>query len=176
MESTITIEQISDLLDTKIDGLKKDLEISLESKLEEKLEEKLEKKLDEKLDKKLDEKLDERLEVKFNEKLEPIYERLDNLDKRLTKVELTQENQILPAINELTSVYVSTYKNFENKTEQINSFEEIAKVMRKVMKIVVPQHSEKLQEHSKTLEEHTQSLQEHHDKLQEHSETLEKIS
>lgn len=95
MNTNITIEQISDLLDTKMNVLKNDLEQSLEEKLEEKLEIKLE----EKLEKKLDEKLDEKLDKKFDEKLKPIYNRLDNLDERLTKVELTQENKILPAIN-----------------------------------------------------------------------------
>ena len=145
MDSNITIRQISDLLDTKMNILKNDLELSLEEKLETKLEEKLETKLEEKLESKLDEKLetklDEKLESKFTEKLTPIYNRLDNLDDRLKKVELTQENKILPAINELTSVYLSTYKTFEEKSKQIDMLVEDVKVI----KLVVEEHSKKLQ-------------------------------
>ncbi len=157
MDSNITIEQISNLFDTKIEQLKIDLELSLETKLEEKLatklEEKLETKLEEKLDIKLDEKLDtkleekldikldEKLDAKFDEKLNPIYNRLDNLDDRLKNVELTQENKILPAINELTSVYLSTYRTFEKKSKQIDTLVEDVKVI----KLVLEDHSRKLQ-------------------------------
>lgn len=159
MNSNITIEQISDLFDTKITQLKNDLELSLDEKLETKLEEKLETKLEEKLDAKLDEKLDikldEKLDAKFDEKLSPIYNRLDNienrldnvdnrldnLDDRLKNVELTQENKILPAINELTSVYLSTYKTFEKKSKQIDTLVEDVKVI----KLVLEDHSRKLQ-------------------------------
>lgn len=175
MDSNITIEQISDLFDTKITQLKNDLELSLdekletklEEKLETKLEEKLETKLEEKLDAKLDEKLDikldekldakfdKKLDAKFDEKLSPIYNRLDNienrldnvdnrldnLDDRLKNVELTQENKILPAINELTSVYLSTYKTFEKKSKQIDTLVEDVKVI----KLVLEDHSRKLQ-------------------------------
>ena len=178
MDSNITIEQISDLFDTKINQLKNDLELSLDEKLETKLEEKLETileekletileekletKLDKKLDEKLDSKLDEKFDAKFDKKLNPIYshlnnidnrldnidnrldnvdKRLDNLDDRLKNVELTQENKILPAINELTSVYLSTYKTFEKKSEQIDTLVEDVKVI----KLVLEDHSKKLQ-------------------------------
>lgn len=143
MDSNITIEQISDLFDTKITQLKNDLELSLDEKLETKLEEKL------------DTKLEEKLDAKFDEKLAPIYShlnnidnrldnvdnRLDNLDGRLKNVELVQENKILPAINELTSVYLSTYKTFEKKSKQIDTLVEDVKVI----KLVLKDHSRKLQ-------------------------------
>lgn len=116
MNSNVTIEEISNLLDQKIYVLKKDLEQSL------------------------DEKLEEKLEKKLDEKFAPVYKRLDNLDERLTKVELTQENKILPAINELTSVYLSTYKTFEKKAEQIDILVEDVEVL----KTVVQKHSEQL--------------------------------
>ena len=81
---TLTKEDLSaigDLLDAK-----------LEEKLETKLEEKLETKLEEKLETKLEEKLETKLDVILEEKFKPVYERLDNLDNRLTKLELHIEN------------------------------------------------------------------------------------
>ena len=69
MDSNITIEQISDLFDTKITQLKNDLELSLDEKLETKLEEKLETILEEKLETILEEKLETKLDKKLDEKL-----------------------------------------------------------------------------------------------------------
>ena len=63
------------------------LEKTLEEKLEVILEEKLEAILEDKLERMLDEKLDRKL----NEKLSPIYD-------RLTRIEITLENEIRPNI------------------------------------------------------------------------------
>ena len=116
--------------------------------------------MDQKLDEKLDQKLDEKLDQKFDQKLKPIYgrldgidgrldgidsrldgidgrldgidDRLDSMDSRLTKVELTQENKILPALNELSATYSSTFKILYEKAQRIDKMESDIEVLKQV--------------------------------------------
>ena len=110
------------------------------------MDQKLDEKLDQILDEKLDQKLEEKLDQKFDQKLKPIYDRLDgidgrldgiddrldSMDARLTKVELTQENKILPALNELSATYSSTFKILYEKAQRIDKMESDIEVLKQV--------------------------------------------
>lgn len=70
----------------------------------------------------------------MDKKLEPIKE-------RLTNIELTQENDILPRLQNIESCYTSTYRRYANGIEEM----EMLKSDMEVIKRVVMEHSEKLQ-------------------------------
>ena len=70
----------------------------------------------------------------MDKKLEPIKE-------RLTNIELTQENDILPRLQNIESCYTSTYCRYANGIEEM----EMLKSDMEVIKRVVMEHSEKLQ-------------------------------
>ena len=110
----------------------------------------------------IDSLLDKKLDDKLDQKLMPIHNRLDNvdnrldgiddrfngvdeefisLDLRLTKIELTQENKILPALKELTVLYSSTFKIYEEKAEKINKLENDVEVLKQI----TSEHSKILQ-------------------------------
>lgn len=79
-----------------------------------------------------------------NELLLAISEMLDNklapINERLKKIELTQENEILPRLQNIESCYTSTYKRYSNSVEDYESMkQDIA-----IMKEVIVEHSEKL--------------------------------
>ena len=60
---------------------------------------------------------------------------------RLKKVELTQENDILPRLQNIESCYISTFKRYQAGVEQIEAIQTDTEVM----KSVIREHSEKLQ-------------------------------
>lgn len=70
----------------------------------------------------------------MDKKLEPIKE-------RLTNIELTQENDILPRLQNIESCYTSTYRRYANGIEEM----EMLKSDMEVIKRGVMEHSEKLQ-------------------------------
>ena len=70
----------------------------------------------------------------FDKKLKPI-------NDRLKKIELTQENDILPRLQNIESCYTSTYKRYQTGVEQIEAMQADIDILRKV----VTDHSEKLQ-------------------------------
>ena len=80
-----------------------------------------------------------------NEMLLTISEMLDKklkpVNDRLKRIELTQENEILPRLQNIESCYTSTYKRYQTGTEQIDAIQEDIEVI----KSVVREHSEKLQ-------------------------------
>lgn len=72
----------------------------------------------------------------------------DTLDKklkpvndRLKKIELTQENDILPRLQNIEACYTSTYKRYQTGAEQIEAIQTDIEIIKKV----VAEHSEKLQ-------------------------------
>ena len=81
-----------------------------------------------------------------NELLLAISDMLDKkllpMNDRLKKIELTQENDILPRLQNIESCYTSTYKRYQIGVEQINAM--LADIQ--VMKSVLREHSEKLQQ------------------------------
>lgn len=80
-----------------------------------------------------------------NELLLAISDMLDKklkpVNDRLKKIELTQENDILPRIQNIESCYTSTYKRYQTGVEQIEAMQADIDVMKKV----IAEHSEKLQ-------------------------------
>lgn len=74
------------------------------------------------------------MDEKFKSNLAPI-------ENRLTRIELTLENNILPRLQNIESFYTSTYERYKNYADKIDAvFEDI-----ELLKKVVSEHSEKLQ-------------------------------
>lgn len=67
--------------------------------------------------------------------------KLKPVNDRLKKIELTQENEILPRLQNIESCYTSTYKRYQSGIEQIEAMQADIEVM----KSVIREHSEKLQ-------------------------------
>lgn len=70
----------------------------------------------------------------FDKKLKPV-------NDRLKKIELTQENDILPRLQNIEACYTSTYKRYQTGIEQIEAIQADIDVI----KSVIREHSEKLQ-------------------------------
>lgn len=79
-----------------------------------------------------------------NELLLAISDMLDKklkpVNDRLKKIELTQENDILPRLQNIESCYTSTYKRYQTGVEQIEAMQADIEILKKV----VTDHSEKL--------------------------------
>ena len=67
--------------------------------------------------------------------------KLKPINDRLKKIELTQENDILPRLQNIESCYTSTYKRYQTGVEQIEAMQADIDILKKV----VTDHSEKLQ-------------------------------
>ena len=80
-----------------------------------------------------------------NELLLAISDMLDKklkpVNDRLKKIELTQETDILPRLQNIESCYTSTYKRYQTGVEQIEAMQADIEILKKV----VTDHSEKLQ-------------------------------
>lgn len=63
------------------------------------------------------------------------------INDRLKKIELTQENDILPRLQNIEACYTSTYKRYQTGIEQIDAMLSDIQVMKNV-----------LREHSKILQ------------------------
>lgn len=70
----------------------------------------------------------------FDKKLKPV-------NDRLRKIELTQENDILPRLQNIEACYTSTFKRYQTGGEQIDAMQDDIDVIRSVIR----EHSEKLQ-------------------------------
>lgn len=67
--------------------------------------------------------------------------KLKPVNDRLKKIELTQENDILPRLQNIEACYTSTFKRYQTGVEQIEGMQ----IDIDVMKNVIAEHSEKLQ-------------------------------
>ncbi|MBD5445376.1 MAG: hypothetical protein HDR29_07480 [Lachnospiraceae bacterium] len=80
-----------------------------------------------------------------NELLLSISDMLDKklkpVNDRLKKIELTQENDIIPRLQNIEACYTSTYKRYQTGIEQIDAMQADIDVMKSVMR----EHSEMLQ-------------------------------
>jgi len=70
-----------------------------------------------------------------------IDQKLKPINDRLKRIELTQENDILPRLQNIESCYTSTFKRYQSSVELIESMQADIDVL----KHVVTEHSEKLQ-------------------------------
>lgn len=83
----------------------------------------------------------------INEDLLAISQLLDNklksnlapIENRLTNIELTLENNILPRLQNIESCYTSTYKRYQSGANQIEAMQMDIEVMKKV----IAEHSRK---------------------------------
>ncbi len=80
-----------------------------------------------------------------NELLLAISDMLDKklkpVNDRLKKIELTQENDILPRLQNIEACYTSTYRRYQIGVEQIEAMQADIEVIKNVIR----EHSEKLQ-------------------------------
>lgn len=70
----------------------------------------------------------------MDKKLEPIKE-------RLTSIEATQENEILPRLQNIESCYTSTYRRYASGIQEM----EALKADMEIVKKIVAEHSKKLE-------------------------------
>lgn len=67
--------------------------------------------------------------------------KLKPVNDRLKKIELKQENDILPRLQNIEACYTSTFKRYQTGVEQIEGMQTDIDAMKKV----IAEHSEKLQ-------------------------------
>lgn len=67
--------------------------------------------------------------------------KLKPVNDRLKKIELTQENDILPGLQNIEACYTSTFKRYQTGVEQFEGMQADIDVMKKV----IAEHSGKLQ-------------------------------
>ena len=70
----------------------------------------------------------------LDKKLEPI-------NDRLKRIELTQENDILPRVQNIESCYTSTYERYKSSVADYEAMKQDISIIKQV----VAEHSEKLQ-------------------------------
>ncbi len=70
----------------------------------------------------------------LDKKLEPI-------NDKLKRIELTQENDILPRLQNIESCYTSTYDRYKNSVADYEAMKQDISIMKQV----IAEHSEKLQ-------------------------------
>lgn len=63
------------------------------------------------------------------------------LDEKLKPIQLTQENEIIPRLQNIESCYTSTYSRYSKSINQFNAIQTDVDILKKV----VTEHSEKLQ-------------------------------
>ena len=84
---------------------------------------------------------DNELLLEISKMLDPMRKDIQDIKSRVKKIELTQENEILPRLNTIESCYTSTYDRYKDSVDDY----EIIKQDISIIKKVVTEHSEKLQ-------------------------------
>ena len=78
--------------------------------------------------------MDQKLDQKFDEKIKPIYDRLDRLESDMTYVRVVQlENNVIPRLNTIEECYLDASKRFVERTEQIDAMSADIKVIQSVL-------------------------------------------
>jgi hypothetical protein len=67
--------------------------------------------------------------------------KLKPINDRLTKMEVLQENEILPRLQNIEACYTSTYRRYASGIEEMKSLQADMEILKKV----VEEHSKKLQ-------------------------------
>lgn len=84
---------------------------------------------------------DNELLLAISNMLDPIKEDIQDIKNRVKKIELTQEDIVLPRLNTTKSCYTSTYDRYKDNVETYESMKQDISIIKKV----VAEHSEKLQ-------------------------------
>ena len=84
---------------------------------------------------------DNELLLAISNMLDPIKEDIQEIKTRVKKIEITQENEILPRLNTIESCYTSTYDRYKDSVDDYESMKQDISIIKKV----VAEHSEKLQ-------------------------------
>ena len=84
---------------------------------------------------------DNELLLAISNMLDPIKEDIQDIKNRIKKLELTQENTIVPQLNTIESCYTSTYDRYKDNVDTYESMKQDISILKKV----VTEHSEKLQ-------------------------------
>lgn len=92
---------------------------------------------------------DNELLLEISKMLDPIREDitemrqdLTDIKNRVKRIELTQENRILPRLNTIESCYTSTFDRYKDSVEDYEAIKQDISIMKKV----ITEHSEKLQQ------------------------------
>ena len=84
---------------------------------------------------------DNELLLAISNMLEPIRNDLQEIKSRVKKIELTQENDVLPRLQNIEACYTSTYDRYKDSVEDYETIKQDIAIIKKV----VTEHSEKLQ-------------------------------
>lgn len=84
---------------------------------------------------------DNELLLAISNMLDPIKGDIQEIKTRVKKIEITQENEILPRLNTIESCYTSTYDRYKEHVDTYESMKQDISIIKKV----VAEHSEKLQ-------------------------------
>ncbi|MCM1179714.1 MAG: hypothetical protein NC347_05635 [Clostridium sp.] len=84
---------------------------------------------------------DNELLLAISNMLDPMKEDIQEIKTRVKKIEITQENEILPRLNTIESCYTSTYDRYQDSVETYESMKQDISIIKKV----VAEHSEKLE-------------------------------
>ena len=77
----------------------------------------------------------------ISEMLDPIRSDIQEIKNRVKKIELIQENKVLPRLNTIESCYTSTFDRYKDSIEDYEAIKQDISIIKKV----VTEHSEKLQ-------------------------------
>lgn len=84
---------------------------------------------------------DNELLLAISNMIDPMKEDIQEIKNRVKRIELTQENIVLPRLNTIESCYTSTYDKYKENVETYESMKQDIAIIKKV----VAEHSEKLQ-------------------------------
>lgn len=103
--------------------------------------------------------ISEMMDAKFDQKLQPVYDRLDHLESKMGNLELKMdslesrmdhlesdmkvvllENEIIPQLHTITECYMDVSKRYIEKADQVDAMSENITVLQSV----VANHSERL--------------------------------
>lgn len=79
--------------------------------------------------------------LNIREGLREVKEDVQDIKVRVKKIEIVQENEILPRLNTIESCYTSMYERYKDSVED----HDVMKQDMAIVKRVVAEHSEKLQ-------------------------------
>ncbi len=75
----------------------------------------------------------------ISDMLDPIREDIQEMKSRVKKIEIMQENELLPRLSTIESCYTSTYDRYKDNVETYESMKQDISIIKKV----VAEHSEK---------------------------------